>query len=49
MDEQILDKCEELSVGGIHAVKNCKAVNSKDSRDNGEYFGAPCNNKSNGK
>ena len=33
---------------GIHVVKNCKAVSSKDSRDNREYFGTSCNNKING-
>ena len=33
---------------GIHVVKNCKAVSSKDSRDNREYFGASCNKKING-
>ena len=47
-DEQILDKCEELSVGGIHAVKNCKAVNSKDCRNSRENFEVSCNNKING-
>ena len=32
-EERILGKCEELSVGGIHVAKNCKAVNTKDSRN----------------
>src|SRR4051812_47641995 len=32
---------------GYSCGKNCKAVSSKDSRDNREYFEASCNNKIN--
>ena len=33
---------------GIQVTKNSKAVSSKDSRDNREYFETACNNQING-
>ena len=32
---------------GIQVTKNSKAVSSKDYRNNDEYFGVSCNNKTN--
>ena len=32
---------------GIQVTKNSKAVGKKDSRNNDEYFGVSCNNKTN--
>ena len=32
---------------GIHVIKNCKAVSSKDSRNNGKKFRTSCNHKIN--
>ena len=32
---------------GIQVTKNSKAVSSKDYRNNNEYFGVSCNNKTN--
>jgi hypothetical protein len=44
-NEQILDKCEELSVR-FFMRKELQGSNSKDFWNNGEYFEASCNNKS---
>ena len=44
-DERILDKCEDLTVR-FFMRKELQGSNSKDFRDNGEYFEASGNNKS---
>ena len=44
-DERMLDKCEDLTVRPFIRKRNCKAVSSKDCRNNEEQFRASCNNK----
>jgi hypothetical protein len=44
-DERIPNKCEGLTAR-FFMRKELQGSNSKDYRDNGEYFEASCNNKS---
>ena len=44
-DGRILDKCEDLTVR-LFMRKELQGSNSEDFRDNGEYFEASCNHKS---
>jgi hypothetical protein len=44
-EERVLDKCEEITVR-FFMREELQGSNSKDSRDNGDYFEASCNNKS---
>jgi hypothetical protein len=45
-DERILDNCEDLTVR-FFMRKELQGSNSRNFRNNGEYFEASCNNKSN--